>query len=109
MFTPEQLNEKLLKKLRKSSYKKDKEFLNIFNLLDNENIFDIKAKDYSIPIKAEYVQKDDDIDRLTLYSFQDSFELLHTDVGNLQFLCKSAADPKYCLLLVDLFTSKTIL
>ena len=31
---------------------------------------------------------------------------MHTDVGDLRFLGKSAADPKYCLLLVDLFTSK---
>ena len=31
---------------------------------------------------------------------------MHADVGDLHFLGKSAADPKYCLLLVDLFTSK---
>ena len=31
---------------------------------------------------------------------------MHADVGDLRFLGKSAADPKYCLLLVDLFTPK---
>ena len=31
---------------------------------------------------------------------------MHADVGDLRFLGKSAADPRYCLLLVDLFTSK---
>ena len=31
---------------------------------------------------------------------------MHADIGNLHFSGKSAADPKYCLLLVDLFTSK---
>ena len=31
---------------------------------------------------------------------------MHPDVGDLRFLGKSAADPKYYLLLVDLFTSK---
>ena len=31
---------------------------------------------------------------------------MYADVGDLRFLGKSAADPKYCLLLVDLFTSK---
>ena len=31
---------------------------------------------------------------------------MHADVGDLCFLGKSAAEPKYCLLLVDLFTSK---
>ena len=32
--------------------------------------------------------------------------MLHADIADLRFLAKSAADPKYCLLLVDLFTSK---
>ena len=32
--------------------------------------------------------------------------MLHADVDNLEFLGKSATDPKYCLLFVDLFTSK---
>ena len=32
--------------------------------------------------------------------------MLHADIANLRFLAKSAANPKYCLLLVDLFTSK---
>ena len=58
-------------------------------------------------MKAEYLKKDNDIDRSTLYSFGGPFELLHADLGNLEFLGKSAADPKYCLLIVDLFTSKT--
>ena len=40
LFTEEKLDEKLLKKLNKSLYKKDKEFVNLFNrnvdFLDNE-------------------------------------------------------------------------
>ena len=39
-------------------------------------------------------------------SFDGPFQLLHADVGNLEFLRKSATDPKYCLLFVDLLTSK---
>ena len=46
------------------------------------------------------------IDRSTLCSFDSPFHLLHADVGNLKFLGKLEADPKYCLLFVDLFTSK---
>ena len=34
------------------------------------------------------------------------FELLHADIADTRFLAKSAIDLKYCLLLVDLFTSK---
>ena len=36
LFTEEQLNEKLFKKIKKSKYEKDKEFLNIFNLSTNK-------------------------------------------------------------------------
>ena len=52
------------------------------------------------------MKKKDDIDSSTLYSFNGPFQLLHADVGNLEFFEKSATDPKYCLLFVDLFTSK---
>ena len=31
---------------------------------------------------------------------------MHADIADLRWLAKSAANPKYCLLLVDLFTSK---
>ena len=108
VFIEEQLNDKLLKKLKNSKYEKDKEFVNRFNLLEDiKTDFNNNKNDvYSGPIKAEYIQKSDDIDRSTLYSIHVPFDLLHADVGDLLFLGKSAADPKYCLLLVDLFTSK---
>ena len=61
---------------------------------------------YSIPIKAEFISKSNDIDRSTLFSIKAPFDLMHADVGDLHFLGKSAVDPKYCLLLVDLFSSK---
>ena len=108
LFIQEEINDKLLKKLKKSKYKIDKESVNSFNLLVDKKT-DFNKKDdcrYSVPIKAEYVQKGDDIDCSTLYSVQAPFDLLHADVGNLRFLGKSATNPKYCLLLVDLFTSK---
>ena len=53
-----------------------------------------------------FVEKKHDSDRSTLYSFEGLFQLLHTDMGNLEFLGKLATDPKYYLLFVDLFTSK---
>ena len=53
-----------------------------------------------------FVEKKDVVDRSTLYGFDGPFELLHAEAGNLEFLGKSATDPKYCLLFVDLFTSK---
>ena len=53
-----------------------------------------------------FVDKITNIDHLTLYSFSKPFEALQADIADLRFLAKSAADPKYCLLVVDLFTSK---
>ena len=108
VFIQEQLNDKLLKKLKNSKYEKDKEFVNRFNLLeDKKTDFNNNKNDvYSVPIKAGYVQKSDDIDRSTLYSIHAPFDLLYADIGHLRVLGKSAADPKYCLLLVDLFTSR---
>ena len=53
-----------------------------------------------------FVNKRNNIDHSTLYSTSKPFELLHADITDLRFLAKSAADPKYCLLIVDLFTSK---
>ena len=87
-------------------HEKDKNFFNSLSLLENKDDFD-KDKKVSLPIKAIYVEKGDDIDRSTLYSFTGPCELLYVDIANLEFLRKSAADPKYCLVIVDLFTPKT--
>ena len=43
-----------------------------------------------------------EIDRSNLYSFDGPFQLIHADVGNLEFLGKSATTPRYVLLAVDL-------
>ena len=47
-----------------------------------------------------------EIDRSTLYSFDDPFQLLHADIGNLEFLGKNATFPQYVLVIVDLFSFK---
>ena len=53
-----------------------------------------------------FLKKKDDIDRSTLYRFHGPFLLLHVDIGNLEFLGKSATNPEHYLLFDDLFTSK---
>ena len=57
-FIQEQLNDKLLKKLKNSKYEKDKQFVNRFNLLEDKktDFNNNKNEVYSVPIKAEYVQ-----------------------------------------------------
>ena len=108
LFIQEKINDKLLKKLKKSKYEKGNEFVNSFNYLlaGNKAEFNKKRDEYSIPIKAEFVSKSDGIYCSTLFSIQAPFDLVHVDVGDLSFLGKSVADPKYCLLLVDLFSSR---
>ena len=56
--------------------------------------------------RTDYVEKRD-IDGSTLYSFSRPFELVHVDLGNLEFLGKNAIFPQYVVVLVDLFSSKT--
>ena len=60
----------------------------------------------NLPLVTPFVNKKSNVDHSTLYSIGKPFELLHADIADTRFLAKSAADPKYCLLLVDLFTSK---
>ena len=83
-------------------YKKDKEFVNLFNC----NIYFLDDEKKPISIKTTFVEKKDNIGRSNLYSFDGIFQLLHADIGNLEFLGKSAADSKYYVLFVDIFTSK---
>ena len=58
-----------------------------------------------VPTRADYVEKRE-IGRSTLYSFDGLFQLIHADVGNLEFLGKSTTTPRYVLLVVDLYSSK---
>ena len=60
-----------------------------------------------IPFYASFVEQRKDIDHSSaLYSVKVPFELVHADIADICFFSKSAVDPKYCLLCVDLFTSK---
>ena len=60
-----------------------------------------------MPLVSPFIdKKKTNIDHSTLCSFSKPFQMLHTDIADLRFLAKSASDPKYFLLLVDLFNSK---
>ena len=43
---------------------------------------------------------------MVLDSIKAPFELLNADIADIRFFSKSAVDPKYSLLIVDIFTSK---
>ena len=60
-----------------------------------------------IAFYTPFVEQRKDIDRSSaLCSIKAPLELVHADVADIRFFSKSAVDPKYCLLAVDLFTSK---
>ena len=96
------LSQLILNKARKSIYDKDKVFVKLYNELEDKNFY----KNNNLPLVTPFVNKRSNIDHSTLYSISKPFELLHADIADLRFLARSAVDPKYCLLIVDLFTSK---
>ena len=78
-------------------------FVNLYNQLESKKNF---QQNSSLPITMPFYDLQSNVDHSTLYSISKPFELLHADIADTRFLAKSAVDPKYCLLLVDLFTSK---
>ena len=100
-FAEKILDKKLFLKLKKSKYIKDKDFVKLVNLLEN-NVFFEQNLDVK---RTDFVEKKE-IGRSTLYSFDAPFRTFHADVGNLEFLGKNANFPQYVLVLVDLFLSK---
>ena len=101
-YSIENLSRTILNKARKSTYDKDKVFVNLYNQSEDENFY----RNDNLPFVTLFVNKRSNIDHSTLYNISKPFELLHADITDLRFLAKSAVDPKYCHLIVDLFTSK---
>ena len=89
----------LLKKFKKSSYAKDNLLLKLINVTEQNVNHENKP-----PTMVDQVEKRE-IDRSTPYSFDGPFQLVHADVGNLEFIGKGAATPRYVQLLVDLYSS----
>ena len=60
LFAEELLDKRLLKKLKKSKYKRDSELLKFIDLADNKYFLDANK----IPTRADYIEERE-IDRLT--------------------------------------------
>ena len=103
-YAASNLTKKTLQKLKKSQYQKDRVFAQIYQKLDDKDF--IKSVD-KIPLRAPFIEKKNDIDQSTLYSVGKPFKKIHADIADLRFFARSAVDPKYALVVVDLFTSKT--
>ena len=94
----------LLDKAQKSVFEKDKVFVNLYKQLEDRK--KIQKSNLYLPVTTPFYDIKSNVDHSTLFSISKPFELLHADIADTRFLAKSAVDPKYCLLLVDLFTSK---
>ena len=81
-------------------YDKNKGFVNLYEKLEDKNFHNKET----VPLVTPFVKKKSNINQSTLCSISKPFKL--ADIADLRFLAKSAVDPKYCLLVVDLFTSK---
>ena len=103
LFAADKINQRLLNRLKKSSYQKDQVFYRLFKKLENEE----EDQDQEIPFYTPFVEQRKDIDRSSaLYTINGPLQFFHADLAYLQFFAKSAVDPKYALVCVDLFTSK---
>ena len=93
----------LINKALKSVFAKDQLFVNLYKQLEDKTKF---KNTNLLPITTPFYESKSNVDHSTLFSISKPFELLHGDIADTRFLAKSAVDPKYCLLMVDLFTSK---
>ena len=105
-YLSDKINKTLLNKGRRSSYEKDKVFYKIFNTIEDRNIIYEDDED-RIPFYTPFVKQKKDIDRSSsLYTVNAPLQFFHADVADINFFAKSAVDPKYALVCVDLFSSK---
>ena len=80
------------------------EDVNIYNEISSERGKKPVVLNGNLPLNTPFIEKRD-VDRSTLYNFSGPFEALQADIADIRFLGRSAADPKYCFLFVDLFAS----
>ena len=107
LFAIDKINVRVLNRLKKSSYDKDQVFYKLFKKLENEENEEKDIIEPQIPFYTPFIEQRKDIDRSSaLYSINGPLQFFHADLAYLQFFAKSAVDPKYALLCVDLFTSK---
>ena len=105
LFAIDKISVRLLNRLKKSSYEKDQVFYRLFKKLENEE--EEEKEEIQIPFYTPFIEQRKDIDRSSaLYSINGPLQFFHADLAYLQFFAKSAVDPKYALVCVDLFTSK---
>ena len=105
-YSSNKITKTLLNKGRKSSYEKNKVFYRIFNLIEDKDVLYDTDKP-KLPFYTPFIEEKKDIDRSSsLYTVDGAMQFFHADVACLQFFSKSAVNPKYALVCVNLFSSK---
>ena len=105
-YSADKINRTFLNRSRKSGYEKDRVFYKIYKSLEDKDVI-YDSEKTRIPFYTPFVELKKDIDRSSaLYSVNAPLQFFHADVADKRFFCKSAVDPKYALLCVDLFSSK---
>ena len=107
-YSSDKITRTLLSKGRKSSYEKDKVFYRIFNLIEDKDIrYDFDTDKPKLLFYTPFVEQEKEIDRSSLlYTINGPIQFFHADLAYLQFFAKSAVDPKYALVCIDLFSPK---
>ena len=75
----------------------------MYQKLEDKNFY---QKTDKIPLTTPFFEKKQILIDQHFISIGKPFEKVHADIADLRFSAKSAVDPKYALLAVDLFTSK---
>ena len=102
-YAAEKITNTLLKEARKSNYISDKVLYRMYNNLENR--IDFNNENLILPVYTSFIEQEN-IDSSKFFSIKAPFELIHADIADINFLAKPSVTPVYCLLFVDLFTSK---
>ena len=104
----ETLDNKMIKKISKSSYVNGKLLLNLYNEFVKNGGKTSDFKDKKVIINTPFTQGKLVTQRgEMLHTIDGPMQLIQVDVADLSFFSKSVVASKYCLVCVDLFTSKT--
>ena len=102
LYLNDNISNGIIKKIKRSSYILDKQFLK--ELTDN-NVEDIPLVQ---PLFTPFSRRKND-QQSTLYSMNGPFQRIHADLADINYLKPNATEPKYILVVVDLFSSKVYL
>ena len=102
LYLHDNINSTVLKKLYRSKYPKDVEFKKIYKLsIDKGHHLSPDP-----PIFTPFTRRKND-EQSTLFSLDGPLQRLHADIADINYLKPNVTEPKYILVVVDLFSSFT--